>query len=59
MVAAVGRLKLVDVNEVAVSIKGVGPRFPFNLVPRSCPFNESIDGAGEIPSLLKERRFRD
>jgi TPP-dependent trihydroxycyclohexane-1,2-dione (THcHDO) dehydratase len=57
IVAAVGRLKAALVKEVADAIIGVGMTDPFvNASPRvfvtgDGPFIESVDAAGETPSL--------
>lgn len=64
MVAAVGRLGATLVKEVADAIRGVGLRFMFEnvslrvLVIDELPLIESIDTAGEMPSLAKDRRLR-
>jgi hypothetical protein len=66
MVAAVGRLNVVLVKEVAAFIMGGWPREAFGkvsflvsvLVIGPWPLIESMDAAGEIPLLAKDWRGR-
>ncbi len=62
IVAAVGRLNAELVNDVTGSVTGGLSRLPFAnvspraLVPGDWPFIESIEEAGERPSLAPSRR---
>lgn len=58
IVAAVGRLKVAPAVKVGA---WSSVRAELRLLPLPnayCPLMESNDGAGEMPSLLSERRFR-